>query len=92
MNEMDNAKEYLEEKGIHPTEPIYWDLGKTTIELHDLLEDYHQSKLKTHVVLADVSDRRELLIAFIEWATENNTTHWLDTNPEIVDGFLKSNS
>ena len=39
-----DAKEFLKAKGIHPTEPIYWDTtdkhGDRYIELHELMEEY----------------------------------------------------
>lgn len=34
------AKQFLKDKGIHPIEPIYWDLGKSIISLDELLEEY----------------------------------------------------
>ena len=41
-----NAEEFLKEMGIHPTEPIFWDLGNKQISLTELIEQYHQAKLK----------------------------------------------
>ena len=35
-----NSKEWLRKKGIHPTEPIYWDFIHSTISLDELLEEY----------------------------------------------------
>ena len=52
---------------------------------------YNANKVNKNDLCPDVSKQRELLIAFVDWATENDTTHWLDTNPEIVAAFLKSN-
>jgi len=43
---MTKAEIFLKEKGIHPTEPIYWDLVNKTIPLNELMEEYHQSQLK----------------------------------------------
>jgi hypothetical protein len=44
------AREFLKGKGIHPTEPIYWDLEESRISLDELLEEYakvsHQSQLR----------------------------------------------
>lgn len=37
---MNKAKEFLKEKGIHTTEPIYWDFGRERISLDELLEEY----------------------------------------------------
>jgi hypothetical protein len=34
------AKEWLKEKGIHPTEPIYWDTCDEVIYLDELLDEY----------------------------------------------------
>ena len=34
------AKEWLQKKGIHPTEPIYWDTGERSISLDELLDEY----------------------------------------------------
>lgn len=39
------AKEFLQEKGIHPTEPIYWDLKDTTISLDELMQEYTDKQL-----------------------------------------------
>ncbi len=39
------AKEFLKEKGIHPTEPIYWDLENTTISLDELMQEYADKQL-----------------------------------------------
>jgi hypothetical protein len=39
-----NSKEFLQEKGIHPTEPIYWDLGDTTISLNELMQEYSNTQ------------------------------------------------
>lgn len=40
------AKDFLKEMGIHPTEPIYWDLENKTIQLDELLEIYAEAKAK----------------------------------------------
>lgn len=37
---MENSKQFLKTKGIHPTEPIYWDLENTRILLDELLKEY----------------------------------------------------
>ena len=37
-----------------------------------------------------VSNRRELLNSFIEWATENKVVEQHGTNKEIVDNYLKT--
>jgi len=52
------AKEYLQEQGIHPTEPIYWYGEDEIITLEQVLEDYHQAKLKL-LGIADVLGRSE---------------------------------
>ncbi len=41
-----NAIEFLNDKGIHPTEPIYWDLENTQISLDELMEEYANLKIK----------------------------------------------
>jgi hypothetical protein len=41
--------------------------------------------------LYSVSNRRELLITFITWATEQRTSQQQNTNIEIVDNFIESN-
>lgn len=34
------AKEWLKQKGIHPTEPIYWDTGEKNIYLDELMDEF----------------------------------------------------
>jgi len=48
-------------------------------------------QVKNNGVLAVVSNRRELLIAFITWATEQRTSLRLTPNDGIVDAFIESN-
>jgi hypothetical protein len=42
----EKAKKHLQDLGIHPTEPIYWDTKKETISLDSLLDSYHQKQLE----------------------------------------------
>lgn len=44
------AKKFLQEKGIHPTEPIYWDLKDTTISLEELMQEYTDKQLSIPLV------------------------------------------
>ena len=82
---MNKAQEFLKERGINPIEPIYWDIHDCAInaknsfsrvELKDLLETYHESRVKaifksktktycykTHDVPA-ISKIKELAIKF----------------------------
>lgn len=58
-----SAEEFLKEKGIHPTEPIYWDLEKRQISLDELMEEYkNQSTPKINL--------KELREKFVDWANE----------------------
>ena len=45
-----NATEYLLDLGIHPTDPIYWDMEKKQLYLNDLMDDYakHYHKIKSN--------------------------------------------
>ena len=44
------AKEWLKQKGIHPTEPIYWDTGEKIIYLDELMDEYISSQLEPPVM------------------------------------------
>lgn len=57
-------------------------------------EDYHfaQMQLKNNCIKSDVSNRRELLISFLQWFFNNETN--IDGAPEtkdFVDIYLKTN-
>lgn len=47
-------------------------------------------KLYKQLNLPVVSQQRELLNSFIEWATENRVVEQQNTNKEIVDNYLKT--
>ena len=53
-----NATDYLKEQGIHPSEPIYWYGDDDVITLEQLLESYHEAKLKL-LGIGDVVGRSE---------------------------------
>ena len=38
-----NAKEFLTEKGIYPSEPIYWEFENRTIYLHELMDEFAEA-------------------------------------------------
>jgi hypothetical protein len=84
------AKEYLQKQGIHPTEPIYWYGEDDIITLEQLLESYHQAKLKLlgigDVVLSLPDDE-----AIEQWWAEGKESDkfWQDapyrTNGDVVE-------
>ena len=81
------AKDFLEEIDYYNTNvegQLYEELGIET--LADMIELYHESKLKL-LGIANVSQQRELLIAFAGWLYGN-----LDKEVEqrIVDDYLNS--
>ena len=81
------AKDFLEEIDYYNTNvdgEQFEDLGIET--LADILEVYHQRKLKL-LGIANVSNQRELLLAFAGWLYGN-----LDKEVEerIVDDYLNS--
>jgi flagellar biosynthesis/type III secretory pathway protein FliH len=43
------SKEWLKQKGIHPTEPIYWDTGEKNIYLDELMDEFVSSQLEPQV-------------------------------------------
>lgn len=81
------AKDFLEEIDYYNTNvegQLYEELGIET--LADMIELYHERKLKL-LGIANVSQQRELLLAFAGWLYGN-----LDKEVEqrIVDDYLNS--
>ena len=60
--EQKTAEEYLKEKGIHPTEPIYWDLANKTISLNELLDEYakQQQEIAVEKALEMASEKAKI--------------------------------
>ena len=58
--EVASAKEWLAKKGIHPSEPIYWDLAMISITLEELLIDFSKQDNHTRIEHAK-SANRELM-------------------------------
>jgi hypothetical protein len=64
--DLQDARKFMFGWGIKNDASV-WDDNEREHLLACLLEEYHQSKLKNIVDLADVSDQRGLLIAFSKW-------------------------
>lgn len=52
------AKEWLKQKGIHSTEPIYWDTGEKNIYLDELMDEFVSNQVQAVVMVnfADLAD------------------------------------
>ena len=59
-------------------------------EIIELMEEYHKSQLKNHGVIGDVSQQRELLIAFCDWYNKE-IPDYLEKSDKTIDRYLDSN-
>ena len=89
-----SARKYLAGLGIEEDRHIMVNTGDPDggecIILYDLLQGFAESKFN-NVGLADVSQQRELLIAFVDWAEKEEQSEL--NNYGLVEEWLnKSNS
>ena len=54
-------------------------------------KEYHDSEDKSKLLLADVSNRRELLIAFQSWQFDKGYIYQKNLQNGMIEEFLKSN-
>lgn len=61
----EKSEKWLEGKGVHPFEPIYWETIDQSISLEELLEMYASDSLKGQIEKSSVSQNT------------NNDTQWI---------------
>ena len=72
------AKQWLKQKGIHPTEPIYWDTGEKNIYLDELMDEFVSSQLEPLVsndfggMLAQILEELKKLNETMEYIYKQN--------------------
>jgi hypothetical protein len=69
-----------------------FDSGANEIRIFEMVKSFIESRNGVNKLpIHGVSNRRELLITFITWATEQRTSQQQNTNIQIVDNFIESN-
>ena len=81
------AKDWLKQKGIHPTEPIYWDTGEKNIYLDELMDEFVSGKSCKNCISFEMTSEKRLKNFCTLYSITMSNLHSWDINNDYCGKF-----